>query len=311
MPFFITCKHCGRRFESKYSQKLFCTMACYRNSPQFQRMLRENAKRIAEAKRAEAQNGDSTRRTVQCLNCRKEMFTMPSRAVHKYCSSKCYREYMVGRFDRFIASPESLALPQNYDEFLSGDELHCLIEGCGWSGLALSSHMNYAHGIPKEKFKELAGFNAGTGVVTAAYAERLSELRLASGFNAEHMERLRSMASRPAVYKGAASSRRLEGKEHAAKGNALRVKPERTIICRGCGCTVITVEVARLYCSDACRGRYYQRENKKEQYPLRCTICTTVFNGNVEQKRRSDRGLKVVCRRIHTPGYIPTTPAST
>lgn len=46
----------------------------------------------------------------------------------KVCGSRCYRLFMAGRFDRWIVNPQTISLPQNYDEFLVKKELPCLIE---------------------------------------------------------------------------------------------------------------------------------------------------------------------------------------
>lgn len=296
MPFFIVCKHCEQRFESRYSQKLFCTRECYQKSPQFQAMLRENSKKVAAATLAASQNGVTTRQVINCLNCNAEVFTKPSRnksTLHKYCSRKCYREYMAGRFDRYIASPESLALPQNYDEFLTGDELRCLIEGCGWSGVQLSSHMNFAHGIQKHKFKELAGFNSSTGVITADYAERLSMAKRGQGWGAEHMAGLRQLIQNPS--KPPSGERRLEGKEHAAKARALQEVPVLTFTCHGCGITCSERVHIKKYCSTQCRDRFYLKQNQKKQYPMQCEVCKSTFNGNLYQQQRIENGDVVVC----------------
>lgn len=304
MPFFITCSYCHRQFESKFSQKLFCTRQCYQASPQFLAMLRENSKKVAERKRAKSQNGITERLTINCLNCDKEVFTKPSlshgRSKHKYCSTKCYREYMAARFDRYIASPESLALPQNYDEFLTGDELHCLIEGCGWSGIALSQHMNFTHGIRKEKFKEMAGFNARTGVVTADYSQKLSDAKKEQGWGPEHMAHLRSLVRTPPVYPRMTKDRmRLEGKEHAAKGRALKCAPERLLACQGCGRQFSTTAYIKKYCTEECRTQTYSVEKKRiydiREHDLICGVCAVGFKGTVDQQQRHDDGLIVVC----------------
>lgn len=307
MPFTIICKNpeCGREYESRYSHKLFCTLKCYRESPQFQAMLRENSKRIADRKLAASQNGDTTRKTINCLHCEKEVFTKPSRSSkrsqHRYCSQRCYREYMSGRFDRYIASPESLALPQNYDEFLTGDELHCLIEGCGWSGLQLSSHMNLAHGIRKDEFKEKAGFNVGTGVVTAAYSERLSQSKIAQGWTGDHMAHLRSLVKSRGSAPPDSKRNRLEGKEHRAKARALMEAeaPERELRCEGCNQMFITTAYIKKYCTVECRDAFYAKEFKNiydaRGYPLVCAVCNNPFNGTFQQQNRRDSGLIVVC----------------
>lgn len=201
---------------------------------------------------------------MSCLNCEKEVLrrTGVNKKHHKYCSMVCYREYMAARFDRYIASPESLALPQNYDEFLSRDELPCLIEGCGWSGQRLSNHMNLTHGIKKQKFKEMAGFNATTGVCTPDQSRKMSEGRIGIGWGADYMDYLRSLQRRGVVPPDSYEPR-LEAKEHMAKARALMVRPEREFLCVGCGGVIKTTALIKKYCTTECRDRHYVRPQKK------------------------------------------------
>ena len=56
------------------------------------------------------------------------------------------------RYDRQIASPDKLQLPQGYDGCLDREQLNCLVDGCGWVGKHLSTHMNIAHGIKADEF---------------------------------------------------------------------------------------------------------------------------------------------------------------
>lgn len=294
MAFEIVCQNCGQSFESRYSHKKFCTLSCYHTSPQFQAMLKANVVKGVIALRGRPPQYE----TLDCLHCGKTVPTKPSRSskrsVHKYCSHKCYREYMAGRFDRHIASPESLALPQNYDEFLTGAELRCLVEGCNWSGIQLSSHMNFTHGIKKDEFKRLAGFNASTGVVTADYSERLSEAKKEQGCGADHMSKIRAMIRNPTP-PSHGGRYRLEGKEHARKARMLVEKPITEFQCLGCGKLSRSVEWIQKYCSVKCRDDYYARRNAEKQYPFKCEVCKQDFAGNIYQKRRDDQDLPVVC----------------
>ena len=82
---------------------------------------------------------------------------------------------MAKRFDRWIANPQTLALPQAYDEFLTGEELPCLVEGCNWRGQWLSLHMNYTHGVPADEFKRAAGFNLKSGIISGPMREALAQ----------------------------------------------------------------------------------------------------------------------------------------
>ena len=58
--------------------------------------------------------------------------------IKKFCSKDCRRLHYAERFDRWVANPETLALPQCYDEFLMQEELPCLIDGCEWKGKHLA-----------------------------------------------------------------------------------------------------------------------------------------------------------------------------
>ena len=68
-----------------------------------------------------------------------------------------------------------IALPQAFDEFLTSDVLPCLVEGCDWKGHHLSMHMNQTHGVTAENFKKLAGFNLGSGIVSAPLHQHYCE----------------------------------------------------------------------------------------------------------------------------------------
>jgi len=146
------CPTCGKTFESRYRGKKYCTLECYSKSPEL----------LERLKLKHIRTGENT----TCIECGKEFYVKKSRSQRgsgKYCSTICYRKFMEKRFDRWIASPEKLSLPQNYDEFLTLQELPCLVEGCEWRGNFLSLHMNFTHGIARREFKKIAGFNLKSG----------------------------------------------------------------------------------------------------------------------------------------------------
>jgi hypothetical protein len=171
-----------------------------------------------------------------CMNCGAKMTLLPS-AAHgymrttgyhagrisktKFCRKLCWRQWQAARFDRHVANPETLALPQDYDEFLTKDELPCLVGGCEWTGKNLSIHMNHAHGITKDEFKALGGFNVTTGVVSASCYERL-----AANPNArmpiDQMRKLIEKARQAANPKKLRGKSRLEALEHRQKAYAAR-----------------------------------------------------------------------------------------
>jgi ssDNA-binding Zn-finger/Zn-ribbon topoisomerase 1 len=136
------------------------------------------------------------RYVLKCLECAEPMLCYPSQAKgstrtkgpragrtsrKRFCSKACGRAYLSKRFDRFIANPEIIPLPQNYDEFLDKQCLPCLIADCEWEGHQLSTHMNMVHGVTARQFKKLAGFNNGTGVVSRELHLRLRDLRKGTG----------------------------------------------------------------------------------------------------------------------------------
>jgi hypothetical protein len=193
------CPTCGNMFRTRSPDRKFCTLDCYTQSPGLlERLAAANALKAKEWK---------------CHLCGKDV---PRRKT-KFCNDFCRREFFASRFDRFIANPEELALPQNYDEFLNRDELPCLIEGCSWVGVGLSQHVNWIHGIPPDKFKELAGFNATTALMGLAGRKKRSEIMhelIAKGVIVP------GRADVLATAKPSRHTNRLEGREHYAKAMA-------------------------------------------------------------------------------------------
>ena len=271
------CPTCGEHFRSKAKGKLYCSQACYSESDQLQQHLLE----LKEKQSFE----------WKCHHCGKD-----APRKRKFCNDFCRRTFFAERFDRFIANPEELSLPQNYDEFLDRDELPCLIEGCDWVGVGLSHHVNHAHGISSEKFKELGGFNRTTALMGVAARKARSEqiLRLIEEgiiFPSE---------DRYPVWEAPNSGTyelRPEGKEHWAKAMALnevfkklsdggrkysqsekgrkasseRLKKTRAeqplieLVCNYCGCKYTTQKwyaAKSKWCSQKCRNG---NNNKKRQ----------------------------------------------
>lgn len=243
------CQQCGQMFRSRGTRpRLFCSMSCYVASDVFQRMLAENRKRIDELglARGSAPRGDY----VRCLECGSETWQKPSQP-RRFCSHVCYRAYMAKRFDRWIAQPQTLALPQGFDEFLSQNELPCLIEGCTWSGRHLGTHVQLAHGFRADDFKRAAGFNVSTGLVVPDLHEQLCESNAGKGCMGIAM--LGAVTPR--------STHRyqsLEGREHIKKAMALAGQgPTRE--CAGCGqlFTQSTPFGRAKYCCTTCRDWWY------------------------------------------------------
>lgn len=196
------CETCGKMFNSRIKGRKFCSMDCYTKSPRFGDQLK-----LANEERA---------REWLCFNCGSE-----APRKRKFCDNFCRREFYAARYDRFIASPQEVVLPQGYDEFLMQDELPCLVQGCEWVGKNLGRHVDFAHGIPQEIFKALAGFNRSTALVGKETKMRASE----------HMKRLLdegiitdedrydlNLIDRSKIPR----ETRLEGLEHMRKAQQLR-----------------------------------------------------------------------------------------
>ena len=258
------CKTCGKMFESRVD-KMFCSMDCYIKSDQFRDMQSKHWALSDEVKAkisAKLKKG----KDVTCLECGAEFYQKPSGKGHparKFCNTTCYRAYMAKRFDRWVANPESMALPQCYDEFLDSEELACVVEGCDWKGKHLTLHMNQAHGVRADEFKRAAGFNLTTGVIAKPLAEALRE-RQVVGFaaNTDDAERAAARAlAQDALAANPIRYRSLEGREHAKKARAmLGPGPQRT--CKVCGKVFqqSTSMGRALYCSLKCREIAYAEQ---------------------------------------------------
>lgn len=265
------CKTCGKTFESKVDRQ-FCSLDCYTKSGQFRDMQSQHWT-LSEEVKAKISTTLKKGQDVPCLECGEGFYQKPpskGKPARKFCSTTCYRSYLAKRFDRWIANPEGMALPQCYDEFLDREELECLVDGCNWKGRHLTLHINQAHGIKADEFKRAAGFNLSTGVVSKPLAEALRE-RAAVGVavnvgegtnNAALALAHEAIATNPICYKS------LERREHSKKARAL-MGPGPQRICIGCGNTFrqSTPMGRALYCSLECRDNAYtaQRREKAKQ----------------------------------------------
>lgn len=241
------CEHCKSPFESK-TAKFFCTLRCYVSSTRFKSHYRTIA---AEGSRKNAILARAKGRELRaCIHCQSQFEVIKS-SPKKFCARLCMRRWLAGRFDRWIASPRSIALPQNYDEFLSSDALPCLVEECVWVGAHLSIHMNQAHGVPAAEFKRAAGFNIHSGIISAPLQEALSSR---DKVGVALSPPVTSLGGKPNTY------RSLEGREHRAKAMAVllatAIRPQR--VCAGCGATFqqSTPCGRTKYCSIACRSKH-------------------------------------------------------
>ena len=260
------CKTCGKEFFSR-TAKEYCTMDCYTKSEQFRKMIADNFEKAARPESIKARAQKQRRgENAPCMECGVEFYqkrARESRPAKRFCSKSCYRSYLAKRFDRWIANPEGIALPQCYDEFLEQEELECVVEGCNWRGKWLTLHLNQTHGIKADEFKRVAGFNKSTGVVALPLAQSLCQ-RKKVGVAINPVVNALGIA-RDALAANNKDLRRqsLEGKEHARKARLMwGPGPQRQ--CKGCGKDFqqSTPAGKALYCSVECRDAHYSAQNR-------------------------------------------------
>ncbi len=271
------CPNCGKMFKSRSKNKLFCCMKCYTSSPEFKSRMQSYNEKKRLAPR-------------ECPQCG----TLVQHKKNKYCSNACRRLYFAERFDRWVANPEKIALPQNFDEFMSKSKLPCLVEGCDWEGAFLGQHVNIAHGITADNFRELVGFNHGTGLVGI-------DLHLVMSEHAKQMieDGTWSPGTPPElrdVDRSIRKSPRLEAREHMLKAGALNAgkKSQRgPLPCRHCNTPVEQNYYGQiLYCSTRCRSAYYRNQGRAE---LHCDYCGDTFMARTDQLKRAKNDQKVCC----------------
>jgi endogenous inhibitor of DNA gyrase (YacG/DUF329 family) len=265
-------------------------MSCYTSSPEFQKRIRFQAKKANKASVKKRGLTPLPPPDPQpCKYCGK-MFTKKARAKTKFCSSKCYRLYMANRFDRWVASPQTISLPNNYDEFLTSEELPCLVEGCSWRGNNLSVHMNLAHGVTAEEFKRAAGFNLSTGVVSMPLhdilcsRDHIHNSKFPDGVAGSTFPKIRKYKSKEWI-------------EHIKKGLADSADKwgASKITCQNCGKTFTKklVERNKKFCSVKCRTEYYKKTEKdRVATEIECPTCGKKTKINASQKRRLKKNLR-------------------
>lgn len=283
------CLTCNKMFWSKTRKKKYCSLKCCLSDPKtLERLKKMNDDRLVA--RGFAPTGESV---LSCLKCGAAI--PRKKKCRKFCGKQCHRAYYAERFDRWIASPEGLALPQNYDEFLLSEKLPCLVIGCDWEGESLAYHSNVVHGITADQLRELAGFNKTTGLVTSRLSKSLSERALGyieKGIlqpgDIDHCRQ-----STPKVI-----PLRLEAKEHQHKALAVRrvQVSDKVLPCLHCRTLVIQpVCGAQLYCDKKCRQAYYRTKARERKSELVCDYCGTAFKATPYQVKRKNAGNKVVC----------------
>lgn len=281
------CPTCGEHFVSRWVKK-YCSIRCYHASDTW------------KANRAGGNKKTALRESRKCPQCGTE-FEAKKSAPKKFCTRTCYRQWFADRHDRWIANPQTLALPQAYDEFLSMEELPCLFDDCDWVGHGLAMHVNLVHGVPAAEFKRLAGFNQNTGVVSPSAHLALAARSHIHAPRSEHMERLRGLKKRTRGATGVEKTA-LEGREHARKVLAERRLDERhSYVCVRCGTQfeLDGIKTQAKYCSQECLSATHAERSaastRRRIYKLTCTTCGVGFLGNLAQHLRAERGKPVVC----------------
>lgn len=287
------CKHCKRQFRSR-RPKIFCSVQCYVTFPETMNRLAFEGKKATENRLG---GKISLPELWRCLNCGKEEIrTLAHQKMKKYCSKVCYREYMAGRFDRFIANPETIKLPQCYDEFLDREELPCLVEGCTWKGKALSNHVNFSHGITAAQFKELVGFNNKTGLVSKDMAKHLADRWQQWNGPPSFMGQ-----PPPRTFKPIDQSKiRLEGKEHIAKARALNAAKFQEAAKRLRATPEFRLNISRKQQEKAKLGT-----GAFSKVEVSCTVCGATFTTNITHAKRDVRLCSRKCiNKWHNERYV-------
>lgn len=260
------CPTCKSTFFSR-REKIYCSLDCYVKSPQFQ-ATSTRALQAASTPEARAKLSATLRTgtVIQCLECGSDVY-QKKKGIRKFCTKACYRAYLAKRFDRWIANPEGMALPQCYDEFLDRETLPCVVDGCSWTGKHLTQHVNQAHGLRAEDFKRAAGFNLGTGVIAKPLAEILQGRPNQGVALADAGVNLAALASGRETIKRVGRYVSSEANEHRKKARALMLEEAGpTRICRGCNKEFRQKHTAgrALYCSIGCRDQHYARQKKSD-----------------------------------------------
>lgn len=284
-PIYGPCPTCGEKFESRVP-KVFCSQRCYSQSPQFKAMVKANFLK-AVATTARSLEGYRVLHTHPCMECDTPFYSPPAKRK-RFCNTRCYRSYFAKRFDRWVASPQRIALPQNFDEFLTQEELPCLVDGCDWIGHGLSGHMNQAHGVPAEDFKRAAGFNLGSGIISAPLQKTLSA-RANVGVALHSVPRPFNPAKRGYVS--------LEWREHATKSRMLADGTGPGRVCQQCrvAFTQSSPFGRAKYCGKKCQSSAMKERASMRAYEVRCSCCERPFLGTKAQQLRSERRLDIAC----------------
>jgi hypothetical protein len=275
------CPSCGKMFYAKNQEKKFCNLTCYSRHLADTSTLKCRGQKGAAAVAAKAASVRAADPST-CMHCGRPLSEsyrhLRKLKAAKFCNQSCYRSFMAERFDRWLANPETLALPQCYDEFLDREVLTCPIRGCTWSGQWLSAHVNRAHGFPAPDFKRAAGFCKGSAIITPSLAKTLRSRERSEAQDAV-VQRLKDGfgGSTPGGY------RALEAIEHVRKSRLTLRDTEQgpLLICEGCDTEFVATWGTRpKYCSVECRTSTYHARHKVPAPELTCRECGRSFTRN-------------------------------
>lgn len=285
------CKNCGGSFRSYDAKRKFCSVRCYTTSQEFLDRIRKHPAAQLVSSRAKLGLPPDKEIKCRCLACEADFVVLKVARIRKFCSPTCRRKWFAERFDRWIANPESLMLPQNYDEFFTQNILPCPVNGCGWEGKCLGWHANSAHGITADKMRELMGCNKSTGLCTPEISEYHRMIAITRGL--PDFANKWSKDNRPP---GGARELRQEGRERSKKVQALQMNTPngKTVPCRTCGKDVPQMMAGRAwYCNPRCRLIYYE---KRKSITASCAQCGLKFETRtINQSSRARKGFPVYC----------------
>jgi len=239
----IKCKTCGKEMVSTYDGRKYCCLKCYMADPETKHRLEDmNLKKKKDAEVIK-----------KCAYCGTVLHMKKSReSKRNYCNKVCSRAYMSERFDRFVVSEMSLGKINNYDEFLSKEILPCPVDGCDWEGEWLSSHMNFEHGIKKDDFKKMMGFNIKSAIMTSGlHLQFLNK-------DTTHLDQYKGKAIGNLKHKRKDNYYSSEASEHKSKEFALRENIKECVVC-GEEFRITNFGNHR-YCSVRCREKEYYKD---------------------------------------------------
>lgn len=175
----FTCVGCGEKFESTpCSAKKYCTQECYRASENFKN-IRDNALEKANLQNKQSHLEKIEEQSIECRFCKTVFYRPPHSIGAGFCSRECASKYyQTDEHANDARSSVVIKKPKNYKKFRESGEINCIVEGCGWFGHALSTHMRLAHGFTADEAKMAGGFNISEGLTSKDLREKLADREL-------------------------------------------------------------------------------------------------------------------------------------